>query len=142
MFVTAMKAPDMKPKLDQQGLIPVNLCGADFGSYLRGMVADYQRIIKQAGIKVGTEPPPITACHRALRFRLRRCPRRSSRLGWERAMCCSSTAAKSPMAQFLKSQSPDELWKAALKPKDPLKPADCQAKASRSRRRPPRPALG
>jgi hypothetical protein len=37
-------------------------------------------------------------------------------------MCCSSTAAKSPMAQFLKSQSPDELWKASLKPKDPLKP--------------------
>lgn len=36
-------------------------------------------------------------------------------------MCCSSTAAKSPMAQFLKSHSPDELWKASLKPKDPLK---------------------
>ena len=29
-----------------------------------------------------------------------------------------------PMAQFLKSQSPDELWKASLKPKDPLKPDD------------------
>ena len=39
-------------------------------------------------------------------------------------MCCSSTAAKSPMAQFLKSHSPDELWKASLKPKDPLKPDD------------------
>ena len=39
-------------------------------------------------------------------------------------MCCSSTAAKSPMAQFLKSQSPDELWKALLKPKDPLKPGN------------------
>ena len=37
-------------------------------------------------------------------------------------MCCSSAAAKSPMAQFLKSQTPEELWKAALKPKDPLKP--------------------
>ena len=35
-------------------------------------------------------------------------------------MCCSSTAAKSPMAQFLKSQTPEELWKAALKPKDPF----------------------
>jgi tripartite-type tricarboxylate transporter receptor subunit TctC len=52
MFVTAMKAPDLKPKLDRQGLIPVNLCGADFGKYLGGMVADYQRIIKEAGIKV------------------------------------------------------------------------------------------
>jgi hypothetical protein len=28
------------------------------------------------------------------------------------------------MAQFLKSHQPDELWKAALKPKDPLKPDD------------------
>jgi tripartite-type tricarboxylate transporter receptor subunit TctC len=53
MFVKAMQAPDMKPKLDKQGLIPVNLCGSGFGGYLRGMVADYQRIIKQAGIKVG-----------------------------------------------------------------------------------------
>jgi tripartite-type tricarboxylate transporter receptor subunit TctC len=52
MFVTAMNAPDLKPKLDRQGLIPVNLCGADFGSYLSGMVADYQRIIKEAGIKM------------------------------------------------------------------------------------------
>jgi hypothetical protein len=39
-------------------------------------------------------------------------------------MCCSSTAAKSPMAQFLKSHSPDELWKASLKPKNPLEPDD------------------
>jgi hypothetical protein len=39
-------------------------------------------------------------------------------------MCCSSTAANSPMAQFIKSQSPEELWKASLKPKDPLKPDD------------------
>jgi len=36
-------------------------------------------------------------------------------------MCCSSVAAKSPMAEFLKSQSPQELWKAAIKPKDPMK---------------------
>jgi hypothetical protein len=28
------------------------------------------------------------------------------------------------MAQFLKSQSPEELWKASLKPKDPFKPDD------------------
>ena len=26
------------------------------------------------------------------------------------------------MAEFLKSQTPQELWKTALKPKDPLKP--------------------
>jgi hypothetical protein len=28
------------------------------------------------------------------------------------------------MAEFLKSQTPEELWKASLKPKDPLKPDD------------------
>ena len=39
-------------------------------------------------------------------------------------MCCSSTAAKSPMAEFIKSQPPEELWKASLKPKNPLKPDD------------------
>lgn len=39
-------------------------------------------------------------------------------------MCCSSTAAKSPMAEFLKAQTPQELWKASLKPKDPLKADD------------------
>ncbi len=39
-------------------------------------------------------------------------------------MCCSSTAAKSPIAEFLKSQSPQELWKTSLKPRDPLKPDD------------------
>jgi len=37
-------------------------------------------------------------------------------------MCCSSTAVKSPVAEFLKSQTAQALWKASLKPKDPLKP--------------------
>jgi tripartite-type tricarboxylate transporter receptor subunit TctC len=53
MFVTAMKTPEMKPKLDKQGLIPVNLCGAGFGDFLRDIISDYGRIIDQAGIKVG-----------------------------------------------------------------------------------------
>jgi hypothetical protein len=39
-------------------------------------------------------------------------------------MGCSGTSAKSPMAQFLKSLAPQELWKASLKPRDPLKPDD------------------
>jgi len=30
--------------------------------------------------------------------------------------------ARSPIAEFLKSQSPQELWKASLKPQDPLAP--------------------
>lgn len=40
-------------------------------------------------------------------------------------MCgCSGAGAKSPMAEFIKSQSPQEQWKASLKPDDPLKPKD------------------
>jgi len=42
--------------------------------------------------------------------------------GAGRMSCCSSTAAKTPMAEFLKSQSPQELWKANLQPKDPSAP--------------------
>lgn len=53
MFVKAMNAPETKARLDQQGLIPVNMCGAAFGDYMSGMVTDYQRIIKEAGIKAG-----------------------------------------------------------------------------------------
>lgn len=52
MFVKAMNAPDMKPKLDKQGLSPVNKCGQEFGNYLSGLAADYRRIIEQAGIKI------------------------------------------------------------------------------------------
>jgi len=39
-------------------------------------------------------------------------------------MCCSSAAASSPMAEYQKSQTPQELWKARLEPPDPLKPKD------------------
>ena len=39
-------------------------------------------------------------------------------------MCCSSTAAKSPMAEYLKSHSPQALWKASLRPDNPFKPQD------------------
>ena len=45
-----------------------------------------------------------------------------------RLMCCSSTAAKSPMAEFMKSQAPEELWEGfaeaqecASSPEDPAK---------------------
>jgi tripartite-type tricarboxylate transporter receptor subunit TctC len=50
-FTTALKAPDMKPKLAKQGLIPVGTCGAEFGAYLRKQTEEYARIIREAGIK-------------------------------------------------------------------------------------------
>jgi tripartite-type tricarboxylate transporter receptor subunit TctC len=50
-FLAALKAPAMRPKLAQQGLFPVGSCGAPFGEFLRGQVADYERIIKDAHIQ-------------------------------------------------------------------------------------------
>jgi tripartite-type tricarboxylate transporter receptor subunit TctC len=50
-FSTAMKAPEVQPRLAQQGLFPVNSCGAPFGEFLRTITADYERIIREAGIK-------------------------------------------------------------------------------------------
>ena len=42
----------MQPQLAQQGLFPVNSCGAPFGEFLRSITADYERIIREANIKV------------------------------------------------------------------------------------------
>jgi tripartite-type tricarboxylate transporter receptor subunit TctC len=50
-FHAAMKAPEVQPRLAQQGLFPVNSCGAPFGEFLRAITADYERVIKEAGIK-------------------------------------------------------------------------------------------
>jgi len=51
-FSSAVKAPDMKPKLAQQGLFPVGTCGAEFGAYLRRQGEEYNRIIREANITV------------------------------------------------------------------------------------------
>jgi tripartite-type tricarboxylate transporter receptor subunit TctC len=50
-FHAAMKAPEVQPRLAQQGLFPVNSCGAPFGEFLRTITADYERVVKEAGIK-------------------------------------------------------------------------------------------
>jgi tripartite-type tricarboxylate transporter receptor subunit TctC len=50
-FTAAMKVPELQPKFAQQGLFPAVSCGAPFGTFLRNIVADYERIIAQAGIK-------------------------------------------------------------------------------------------
>jgi tripartite-type tricarboxylate transporter receptor subunit TctC len=50
-FSTAMKAPEVQPKLAQQGLFPVNACGAPFGAFLQKTSDDYARVISEAGIK-------------------------------------------------------------------------------------------
>jgi tripartite-type tricarboxylate transporter receptor subunit TctC len=51
MFMAAQKTPEMQAKYAQSGMFPVGTCGEPFGAFLRNIVADYERIIKQAGIK-------------------------------------------------------------------------------------------
>jgi tripartite-type tricarboxylate transporter receptor subunit TctC len=50
-FSAALKAPEVRPRLAQQGLFPVGTCGADFGAYMRKLVDEYSRVIREAGIK-------------------------------------------------------------------------------------------
>jgi len=50
MFVSALRAPDMREKLAQQGLFPVGTCGAEFGVYMKKLADDYARIIREAHI--------------------------------------------------------------------------------------------
>jgi len=47
----ALKVSDVQAKIAQGGMFPVGRCGAPFGEFLKGSVADYERIIQQAGIK-------------------------------------------------------------------------------------------
>jgi tripartite-type tricarboxylate transporter receptor subunit TctC len=52
MFSAALKTPDVQPKLAQQGLFPVGICGKEFGAYLQKLSDDYARIIHDANITV------------------------------------------------------------------------------------------
>jgi tripartite-type tricarboxylate transporter receptor subunit TctC len=51
MLSKATDTPEMKAKYAQQGLFADGRCGDKFGSFLRDIVADYERITTAAGIK-------------------------------------------------------------------------------------------
>jgi tripartite-type tricarboxylate transporter receptor subunit TctC len=51
-FTAALQIPEVKAKLAIQGLYPVGICGADFGSFIREQYDDYGRAIREANIKV------------------------------------------------------------------------------------------
>jgi tripartite-type tricarboxylate transporter receptor subunit TctC len=51
MLVAAMNTPEMKSKFEQQGLFPDGTCGDKFGTFLRDITADYEKITTAAGIK-------------------------------------------------------------------------------------------
>jgi tripartite-type tricarboxylate transporter receptor subunit TctC len=50
-FTAAMRAPDIRPKLDVQGLYPIALCGAEFGAFVRKQSDRYGRGIRESNIK-------------------------------------------------------------------------------------------
>ena len=52
MLLAAMKTPAMQDRFAKSGLFPVGSCGAPFGTFLKNITADYERITKAAGIKV------------------------------------------------------------------------------------------
>jgi tripartite-type tricarboxylate transporter receptor subunit TctC len=51
MLTKAANTPEIKAKYAQQGLFPDGRCGDKFGSFLRDITADYERITTAAGIK-------------------------------------------------------------------------------------------
>jgi len=51
MLTKAMNTPEMKEKFALQGLFPDGACGDKFGTFLRDITADYERITTAAGIK-------------------------------------------------------------------------------------------
>jgi tripartite-type tricarboxylate transporter receptor subunit TctC len=50
-FTGALQTLEIKQKLVAQGLFPVGLCGAGFGSYLRRKYDEYGRVIREANIQ-------------------------------------------------------------------------------------------
>ena len=50
-FTAALKVPEVKAKLDAQGLFEVGACGEDYAAFLRKQYDDYGRSIRDANIK-------------------------------------------------------------------------------------------
>jgi tripartite-type tricarboxylate transporter receptor subunit TctC len=50
-FTAALQVPEIRAKLVAQGLFPVGMCGADFGTLVRKQYDEYGRVIREANIK-------------------------------------------------------------------------------------------
>ena len=46
-FSAALKVPEVQPRLAQQGLFPVGMCGTPFGEFMRRLTDDYAKIIRE-----------------------------------------------------------------------------------------------
>ena len=52
LFTAALKAPEPMQKLLAVGLYPLDQCGKDFASFIRAKRGEYERIIREANIKI------------------------------------------------------------------------------------------
>jgi tripartite-type tricarboxylate transporter receptor subunit TctC len=50
-FTAAMRAPEVRARLNAQGFIPVASCGADFAALLRKQYDHYGQVIREVNIK-------------------------------------------------------------------------------------------
>jgi len=50
-FAAAVRLPEVKAKLNAQGLSPGGMCGADFATFVREQYADFGRVIREANLK-------------------------------------------------------------------------------------------
>jgi tripartite-type tricarboxylate transporter receptor subunit TctC len=50
-FTAATQVPEVKTKLIALGLLPVGICGAEFGAFLRKQYDEYGRVIRESNIK-------------------------------------------------------------------------------------------
>ena len=50
-FTAALRAPETKSKLIALGLYPTEMCGADFGAFIRKQYDEYGRVIREANMR-------------------------------------------------------------------------------------------
>jgi tripartite-type tricarboxylate transporter receptor subunit TctC len=51
-FIAALQVPEVKAKLEDQGLNPVVKCGVDFDALIRKQYQEYGQVIRETNIKV------------------------------------------------------------------------------------------
>jgi len=51
LFTPALRVPEVRTKLEIQGMYPMVTCGSEFGAFLRKQYDDYERIIREANLK-------------------------------------------------------------------------------------------
>ena len=51
-MVNALAAPDLRRKLQEQGMVPQPTSLDQFAAYLRNDIAKYAKVVKSAGIKI------------------------------------------------------------------------------------------